>query len=170
MRRTDFFEKLKKDKRVIILVGIGILGMLLLLFSETGTTAKKDSGEALPYGEKAEKELEERLESLLSGVSGVGRVKVMVTLDGTWESVYAKDGENKENGEKEEYVIIKEDGSSTGLKIRSVRPGIKGVGVSCDGADSASVRESVTSLVCASLGVPSNKVYVAKAAPKTKNK
>ena len=57
MRRTDFFEKLKKDKRVIILVGIGILGMLLLLFSETGTTAKKDSGEALPYGEKAEKEL-----------------------------------------------------------------------------------------------------------------
>ena len=100
MRRTDFFEKLKKDKRVIILVGIGILGILLLLFSETGTTAKKDSGEALPYGEKAEKELEERLESLLSGVSGVGRVKVMVTLDGTWESVYAKDGENKENGEK----------------------------------------------------------------------
>ena len=124
--------------------------------------------EAMPYGTEAEKALERRLENLLSEVGGVGRVKVMVTLDGTWESIYAKDSETKDVSEKDEYVTVKENGKNTGLKIRSVRPDIKGVGVSCEGADSAAVRENITSLICAALGIPSNRVYVAKAVGKTK--
>lgn len=171
MKKTQrLIEKLKKDKRVLLIIAIGILGMLLLLFSETGgaKNMETEKTDALPFGTDAERELEERLEKLLSGVAGVGRVKVMVTFDGTWESIYARDGEAKDASTKDEYVIIKENGDETGLKIRSVRPDIKGVGVSCEGADSASVRENVTSLICASLGIPSNRVYVARAVSKKK--
>ena len=169
MKKSDIFNKLKKDKRVLAVIGIGILGMLLLLMSETKASEKnvKDN-DAMPYGTEAEKALERRLENLLSEVGGVGRVKVMVTLDGTWESIYAKDSETKDGSEKEEYVTVKENGKNPGLKIRSVRPDIKGVGVSCEGADSAAVRENITSLICAALGIPSNRVYVAKAVGKTK--
>ncbi len=169
MKRTVFFDKLKKDKRILAVVGIGILGMLLLLISESGVSDKTvKSTEAMPYGTDAENELEQRLEKLLSGVSGVGKVSVMVTLDGTWENIYATDNEAKDGSEKEEYVTVKENGSTVGLRLRSVCPEVKGVGVSCEGADSAAVRENVTSLICAALGIPSNRVYVAKAVEKTK--
>ncbi len=169
MKNADFFNKLKKDKRMLAVIGIGILGMLLLLVSESGSSEKTAADtEAMPYGTDAENELEQRLEKLLSVVSGVGKVNVMVTLDGTWENIYATDSETKDGAEKNEYVTVKEDGSTVGLRLRAVCPAVKGVGVSCEGAGSAAVRENVTSLICAALGIPSNRVYVAKAAEKTK--
>lgn len=168
MDRTALFGKLKKDKRVLAVVGIGILGMLLLLLSDTGTKKTSPTDTSLPYGTEAEKELETRLEKLLGNVVGVGKVKVMVTFDGTWEDIYAQNGEEKDGEKNEEYVIVKESGDDTGLKLRSVRPEIRGVGVSCEGAGSAAVRENVTALICASLGIPSNRVYVVQAVEKTK--
>ena len=166
MKKSDIFNKLKKDKRVLAVIGIGILGMLLLLMSETKASEKnvKDN-DAMPYGTEAEKALERRLENLLSEVGGVGRVKVMVTLDGTWESIYAKDSETKDGSEKEEYVTVKENGKNTGLKIRSVRPDIKGVGVSCEGADSASVRLAVTNAISVLTALPSDRISVVRGKP-----
>lgn len=165
---SGLIEKIKKDKKVLLIIFVGIFGMLLLLFSETGGDKLKntDRNENYPFGAPAEKELEERLEGLLRGVSGVGRVKVLITFDGTWENVYATDGEKRDSSEKDEYVTVKENGSEKGLIIRSVRPDIKGVGVTCEGADSAAVRESVTSLISAALGIPSNRIYVARATSK----
>ena len=103
MKKADFFNKLKKEKRMLAVIGIGILGLLLLLVSESGSSEKTAADtEAMPYGTKAEGELEKRLEKLLSDVGGVGRVKVMVTLDGTWENIYAADSETKDGAEKNE--------------------------------------------------------------------
>ena len=41
MKKSDIFNRLKKDKRVLAVIGIGILGMLLLLMSETKASEKQ---------------------------------------------------------------------------------------------------------------------------------
>ena len=156
-------EKLKKDKRLLLLIVLGISGMLLLLlsgFSEEKAAASADSPDAAAI----ERETEERLVALLKGVAGAGRVSAMVTVDMLYEYTYAVncEGESgeKESGYKNEYVLIESGGDTEGLLTRVTSPVIRGVGIICEGAGSAAVRQDIIRLVSAALGVPVNRIWV----------
>ncbi|MCH5198795.1 MAG: hypothetical protein J1E34_07810 [Oscillospiraceae bacterium] len=158
-------EKLLSDKKALILIAVFFIGLILFALSgintdKTKTVSDKSDG----IRETIEKELEQRAEKLLSSVEGVGKVKILVTVESINEVLYAKDEQTDENEGKYsgEYVLIDESGKKSGLKIKSVSPVIKGVAVSCEGGGSAKVRSEVTSLICAAFGINANRVYVSK--------
>jgi stage III sporulation protein AG len=172
-----------KDRRTGLIVAAGVLGMLLILATSffDQKPAEKPQKETAAAPQDYARQLELRLEEILTMTKGVGHVKVLVTLSNSSEYVYAKDEESSSDKtttydagqptqvqEKQEstqnYVLI--DGSDTGrqaLVLTCVEPKIKGVVVICTGADNVVVREQVTQAVRTALGIGANQVYVMQA-------
>jgi len=63
-------------------------------------------------------------------------------------------------------VIVENSGDSDGLLLKITAPVIRGVGITCEGADTASVKQEIIRLVSASLGVPVNRIWVTQMAIK----
>jgi hypothetical protein len=85
-------------------------------------------------GAKAEgDEVEERIEAMCSSLVGVGECRVMVT--------YSTEGTRY--------------GASTQSRVESVA-------VVCRGADRASVRAEITSMISALFGIGSNRIFISK--------
>ncbi len=162
---ASFINKLKKDKKLIFIVVLGLSGMIMLLLSaglpSENKTVKNDGADLISEEERIEKQLT----SILKCVEGAGDVKVMVTLEASGEQVVAQDTEimNEDNAteEKKEYVIVENSGDSQGLILKTITPVVRGVAICCEGADSSVVRQEITKLVSAGLGIPANKVWVA---------
>jgi stage III sporulation protein AG len=78
---------LKSDKAVKIIVAAGFALILLILFSELFSLGRGDERSTSRAPAQAEstaqsaQQLEERLAEIISEISGVGSVKVMVTLE-----------------------------------------------------------------------------------------
>lgn len=156
-------EKLKNDKKAFVILSIGLLGMIFLLLScFTGERDAADKGGAADFT-ALEKSTERRLEELLSTVKDVGSVKVTVTYECTEEYKYAEDEKNQgENKTEREFVITDNGNTDSGLKLLVTAPKVRGVAVSCEGASSDKTKEEVTRLICAVLGIASNRVYVSQ--------
>lgn len=164
-------EKLKKDKKLLLTVAAGILGIVFIVISEfipKSSYKKAETGEQNKNTVSSyEETLEKRLESIISSVDGAGRVQVMVTLDTSEQTQYAKDEkENSKSGDKsseksyeKKYVLTDDD---SGVVLKTTEPEVRGVIVVCDGGDNAAVKNGITSAVRAALSVDSNKITVLK--------
>jgi stage III sporulation protein AG len=164
---SEIINRIKTDKKLFIIVLAGIVGVVLLVLSELLPEENKDE----PKPEKIsvasetnnyEAELENRLTELIESINGAGKTKVMLTVDCGDENVYAT--ENKtDNGKNEtEYVLVETDGNNSGMLLKVWMPEIRGVAIVCQGADSAKVREEITGVVTAVLGISTNRVNIAK--------
>ena len=164
----------KLSKKNIAMIVLAVVVLLLLLFSElSGDEAKEKNidSNATVYAEDYIKETEKRLEGVLSGLSGAGKVKVMITLESCYENVYAKgytskskEGENEESQETaEEYIIVKQGSNNEEcLVIKVYEPRVKGVAVIAQGADNINVKQAITDTVCALFDISSASVSVEK--------
>ena len=158
-------KKVGVNTRLIGLVLCGALGLLLLLYGggilgddEDGKSAV--DGEAISLLEYTQ-QLEESIEKLCAGVSGVSEVRVAVTLENGFEYVYATDSEVKSDGLTEYKYITVGSGSREGtVYITEKPPKIGGVGVVCKGGDNAEVQRKLISLISAAYNVSSNKIYI----------
>ena len=160
-------EKLKKDKKLLLTVAAGILGIVFIVISEfipKSSYKKAETGEQNKNSVSSyEETLEKRLESIISS----GRVQVMVTLDTSEQTQYAKDEkENSKSGDKtseksyeKKFVLTDDDG---GVVLKTTEPEVRGVIVVCDGGDNAAVKNGITSAVRAALSVDSDKITVLK--------
>ena len=162
-------EKFGKDKLIKAVIFIGIAGMILILLSDVipsrETTVSETTGyiDTSLYCEQTEKQLE----ALLGKINGVGRVKVMVTIAGTEEYVYAEEvKESKSDGKSSQsqnnYVLVEKNGEKEALVNKVNNPQISGVVVVCDGGGNAKVCEVVYKTVSTVLGVPTRNIYVTK--------
>lgn len=162
------YEKIKSDKKILLIVLLGLSGCFLLgvsqMFSSSDSSSLSSSAD-IQWLELEEKTAG-RLEELLKEVDGVGKVEVFVSLESLTESVYAVNRDYSQNEDKsdgnEEYVIVEEDGEDKGLVIKTLMPVYRGVAVSCEGGGSSVVKNEVTKLVTAALGINANRVYVTK--------
>lgn len=147
-----------------ILLLIAAVGILLILVGgssekqtkkEAETDYRTDQDELLIYQDY----LENRIRALCESVGGVGNVRVVVTLSGSFESVYAtewKDG-------NEEYVILGSGSSATALYLTRSAPEIAGIGIVCDGGSIDRVRYELTSLLAATFDVSTHRIYITAA-------
>lgn len=163
-----------KERGVRIIIILGLAGMALILFSDilSGNKDKKESSgkesvsdEVLNGYESYVAEMEQRLESELEKINGVGKADVMITASGSGEYVYAKD-ENTDTDEnnisrEEKYVIIGGSSGKQALVRKIDNPEIMGVVVVCEGGDSNVIKEKVYSAVSAAFNIPSGKIFVA---------
>lgn len=162
---NGFIDRIKKDKKSLLIISVALLGMMLILFSGEDSKEFKDS--QLSEVVYSSEEYEEKLSKLVSEIDGVGRVSVMITFESGEENVFASDDEEfireEEKKTKKDYIIIDTEKGETGLKIKSVYPEIKGVAVVCVGASDPVVREQIVSVITALFDISSKNISVVSA-------
>lgn len=197
MEEKDKNEKDKKAKSIDIkniiknigmdkLLIIAICGVVLVMLP-TESKSKNKSSNKITQEEKSEsiieisedeycKNLEGRLETILSGVRGVGKVKVMITFKSTSEKVvlkeisYDKSSENNGSGnanvresyKEEEAVVFREDsdGNTIPYVIKENVPAIEGIAIVAEGGDNKDTILKITNMVQALFGVSAHKISV----------
>jgi len=125
------------------------------------------------------RQLEERLEELLSLIDGAGNVRVMITASRgrelvvahttntdrslTEEADSAGGTRNAETqSEQGEYVLMRQpDGSEAPLILTQLEPQIEGVAIVAEGGDNLVVRDALIRTTFTVLGIGAHKVHVA---------
>ena len=130
-----------KGKWTLLLLLLGGLCLLLLGGQEVEEAPTFDS-EAYRAALTAE------VTALCREVSGVGETSVLLTLEAGERLVYAEDGDG--------YVTV----GGEGLLVERRPPRVLGVAVVCTGGDDPAVRERLTALLSAALGVGTNRVEI----------
>lgn len=181
--------------RLVILLMAGIFLLLLsfpdLMSSEktskekvaTGDNVEKESLNATRTGDETEiyvSDLEDRLESMLAKVEGIGSVEVMITLKGSKEVVVLKDEPytqeslneiDREGGSRNSSSIDKEDstilidggnGGSVPYILKEIAPQVEGVVVIAQGGGNISVVTEIIEALQVLFDVPPHKVKVMK--------
>ena len=165
------FDFLKKGNalqngrlRLYLLLGCGVLGILLILFGSSGKKIEK-AAEEMPYSTSTDElviyqdYLEARIKKLCESVSGVKNVTVVVTLSGSFESVYATEWPDG----NEEYVILGSGSSASPIYLSRSAPEIAGIGIVCSGGANDNVRRELISLLSATFHISSNRIYITEA-------
>ena len=143
-----YIKNLKGNWAVLALAIVGV--MLLVLGSGTGSEQKVNvSTDYFDAREKFKAESEEKISRLCTRISGDASPAVTVTLECGEEYVYAK---------RSDGSYITSQGGAVLLCAKS--PRVCGVAVVCRNGDDAEVKNDITSLVCALLGIGSNRVFV----------
>lgn len=126
------------------------------------------------------KEMEAKAESLLSGVSGAGQVKVMITLRASSEQVVEKDmpvtrsqtsEQDSQGGSRmvsefateDATVYRKGNGYEEPYVVKTLSPSVEGVVVVAEGAGNGEVSKNLSEAVQILFGVEAHRVKVLKA-------
>ena len=116
------------------------------------------------------KKQEQRLVAALKNVEGVGKVKVMITLKSSKESVVNKDTPYEESTKKdekavkedEETVLIDKNGEKVPYIVKEVEPEVEGVVVVAQGGGSDIVNQNIVDAVSVLFHISSYKIKVLK--------
>lgn len=177
--------KFLNKKITIAIVVLGIIGIVLILLSDLIHFSPNDTQTVSnPQDLSSEFEIKtaERLENIISHINGVGRVKVMVTVESGVENVYEKDNKETKDQQNESdsntqiqhtsessHVIIDSDnGAQQALLTKQLQPEILGVVVVCDGGGNPEVKEAVINTVSTALGITTNQICVNEMQPNSK--
>jgi len=159
------FGQIKNTKALIIIfiVGIALLMLPTGKSEETKEIAKTD--EFLKYQD----ELEQDLESIISKIKGVGSVDVMVTLEDSGNTYFAKDEsenltetDSETNKSKELTHVLKGEGSSeeSPLITKKTYPLVSGVLICAKGAENVQIKNNIIKAAQALLGVKTHRIEV----------
>lgn len=177
---------LKQPKNTtILLVGTFLIGILFFLANRLGpppieTTNTPTQVEVTETEiRKAERDLEFRLEGILSQIQGAGQVEVSVFLaTGTSYEYAINASANKrvidekdqgggvrlttENNSSDQYVLIRgnQAGQEKPVIIQETRPQIQGVLIVADGAKDAKIKNKLIRAVETALGLEIHRIQV----------
>ncbi len=126
-------------RKIIFIVGaLGIALLFLSNFIHLDKPGSTQTGEsAAAYGSQTESDLED----LLSHIQGVGKTRVLLTMENSVESVYLDNGTTK---------------------TKEIEPRIRGVLVLCEGGDNPVAVARVSEAVTKALDISSAKVCISK--------
>lgn len=177
-----FFQAIKQNwgKNKLLIWLLGAAGVLLLILP----SLLPSRGEGPPpppvvSQENYQVQLQRELESILSAIQGVGKVRVMLTLEDHQEVIYARnEQESRRNIQEEdnaggvreqvEYdysgqlVIVRTQGYEEPVVERILKPRVRGVLVVATNADNPWIRESLTQAVQSVLDVPAYRITIQK--------
>ena len=150
-----------------VLIGVG----LLLWPSGKKTTGTSGSSPAATAPTAVEQDLQADMEEILGTISGVGQVKVLLTVDSDGERQLAQNTELAYSGStaapedysrRSETVLVDGAEGDGTVVVRTVYPTYRGALVVCQGGDRAEVKLAVTEAVAALTGLSADRVTVAK--------
>ena len=166
MERSQLMKKVQdfvnKYKFVILILMIGLVLMLL----PSGKQNKKVSASNGSMQE-TQPPLSQQLETILSTVSGAGRVRVILTIAAGEEVVYQTNDDisTNENGgstRNNTVVVTDSERNETGLVKNKNAPVYRGALVVCDGAENPTVALSVVDAVSKVTGLSTDRISVLK--------
>ena len=166
-RNLEGVQKLwNKYKYAALIV---LLGAALLLWPGSGEDVSPIQQQTATAVEN--QNMESRMEDILGSISGVGQVKVMLTVDTDGQRVLAQDTQLTYSGNPaapEDYsrrseTVLSGGGSDSGaVVVQQVYPAYRGALVVCQGGNRADVRLAVTEAVAALTGLPTDRITVAQ--------
>ena len=161
MGKVRWSELWKKYKFVLLVVLVGVILMLLPVSSQTKETAAGDS--QTPQEAFALEAVEQRMEEVLGKIDGVGKLRLMLTLQSGTRLTLAEDTQrDQERTQRETVTLNRGSGNQEIVVTNRYYPVYQGAVVVCQGADSSAVRLAVTETVQALTGLPSDRIMVAK--------
>ena len=164
--KLKFIEKLKKIKGIEwIIVVVACLVIFLIYYSSTfSKNVSTSSNATVSSSSQYAKEVKDKLSSVLSNVSGAGKVSVMLTLESGSEIIVAKTKEERTNtSANSTSVTVVESPVIVGkepLILMEILPKIKGVIVVAQGANDVAVRLELLRAVQALIDVDANKIEI----------
>ena len=149
----------KNNLPLVIILIVGIVFMTVL------SDKKKQKSSSVNDNVQLQ---EEKLESILSEISGAGKVEVMITYYGSsekdiaYETKTSTSGSDKNSSGSEDKKAVISGGEP--VVVQEKYPRVKGVIVVAQGADSIEVKRALTDAVTAATGAAACNVCVYKAA------
>lgn len=185
----NMFKGKRKTENIVILIIILIITVVAINYiwnedeKKTDTKVKeenkrKESGVVQVSSNTIQDELEQKLENILSKISGVGKVKVMITYSesSTLKPVYNEDSKTSSTNENDsaggsrsitetdmqKEIIYKEnsDGTKEPVTQSIVSPKIEGAVIAAIGADKAEIKANIIQAVEAATGLATHKIQV----------
>ena len=159
---------IKKYKYILL---TALLGVLLLLLPQEGKTSKPASDTPSAAENFDREALQKEMETILSSLDGVGRLSLMLTVEGGGVYELAQDesaslkscGEEvDERTKKTETVVL---GSGAGAEVVVTHSRFVGALIVCEGGDRADVQLNVTQAVSALTGLSSDRITVVRGTP-----
>lgn len=164
------FERIKKIKHIEIYLAIGlalIIGCFYFILmpsnkseSKTKTqidnvsTSFENSWEYIDY-------LENKLESVITRVKGVGNVDVVLTLEKGFEYIYATEEETKTTSNGTSITsssVVMVDGQPV-IK-EEIYPVVKGIVIIANGAEDLNVKMNILSIIQTVIEVDNSKINI----------
>lgn len=161
----ELFGKIKSDKKTILIIITGFLGILLIFISEIPTQKDEftENHSNEPYYINEEKN---ELEKIISKINGVGRVSVMITYKGTAENVYAQNlseqNDEAKTKKEEELIILDKGNTEDGLLLKEIYPEITGIAVVCEGGGDPTTKTEITQMLKALYNIGSNNISISE--------
>ena len=151
---------ISKYRYVLLVLAVG-LGLMLLPTGKTEAAREDAPAEESP--ETDQESLDSRLMQLLSQISGVGDVRVLLSIAEGEETLYQTDSQTSQDQSRIETVLVTgADRTQDGL-IKQVKPPVyRGAVVVCKGGDKASVRLAVVEAVSSLTGLGADQISVLK--------
>ena len=161
MGKVRWSELWKKYKFVLLVVLVGIILMLLPVSSQTKETEENKS--QIPQESFDLAAMEQRMEEVLGKIDGVGKLRLMLTLQSGTRLTLAEDTQRDQDRTQREIVTLNRGSGNQEIVITNrFYPVYQGEVVVCPGADSSAVRLAITETVQALTGLPSDRIRVAK--------
>lgn len=144
-----------KYAALVILIGMGIL-----LWPDA---AKKEAAAEVPVSAvsaESEKEtLQKDLQNVLSEMSGVGKIRVLLSLESGTRSIFWQDPKT----EKELETVYQQKGNEKLPAVsKTVYPQYRGALIVCEGAENVSVCLKIKQAVSGLTGLGSDKITIVK--------
>lgn len=150
-------ELFKKYRSVALVI---LLGIFLLLLPESTTGEETEIQEPVTLTQHT---LQEELSRLLSGVSGAGKVEVLLTQAEGEKILYQEEERVTANETSRDTVLVTgSDRSQSGLICQVNPPVYQGAVVLCQGADSPLVKLAMVEAVKAATGLTADRITVLK--------
>ena len=171
-------KQIKTESWLLLLLG----GVLLLIIAlptkksekEPAATVAAETGDtAQEYARK----LEKRVESILSGMEGVGQAEVMLTVESGGEAVLQTDASLEQKTVRETdsaggYGLTEEKSQSSQTVLtgsgdspyvtKELCPQVTGIVITAEGGGDATVRAEISEAMEALFGLPAHKIKVLK--------
>lgn len=164
--KTEGVRRLWDRYKYALLVALIGAGLLLWPSGKDDTQTAWQSTESPDV-----RDVQAEMADILGAMSGVGQVKVMLTLESDGERQLAQDTELTYSGSaaspedysrRSETVLVDGGGGDGTVVTRTVYPVYRGALVVCQGGDRADVRLSVTEAVASLTGLSADRITVAK--------
>ena len=167
MRIIKWAELWKKYKFAAMIV---LAGVLLMLLPTSRRTAAEQSSTLRPEGETFSLEqVEQRMESILGQIEGVGKLQVMLTLSSGPQLQLAEDtdlsrsgGTSESRSRQETVTLNRGSGYQEVIITNQVYPVYQGALIVCQGAGSSAVRLALIEAVSALTGLSTDRITVVK--------
>ncbi len=156
----EMFNKYTKNKKIVVLVIIFIIGLILISLPDNKSNNKADT---INLESSLRESEEKRLEKIITSVDGVSRCRVMISfLDNGVKEYYRNEQEDRDDSNlktQRQIVVKKTDGNEEPILKREISPVIKGVSIVAD-CKRKGMEDIIYSITSKALGVDIHKIQV----------